>query len=67
MTRRGTFRPVYGSALRLLETLRWRHSEEARELVASLYGASISQVRADAPTCNECNECNGRQAELPFG
>jgi len=64
--RHGTFRPVYSTAVRLLSSHRWCHSVEARELVAQLYGASSSQVWADAPTCTGCEACDPRQREIPY-
>jgi hypothetical protein len=65
--RHGTHRPVYASAIRLLSSSqRWRHSSDVRELVAQLYGATSSQVLADAPLCDGCDGCDPRQREIPF-
>lgn len=64
--RNGTFRPVYGTAIRLLSSHRWRHCVEARELVAALYATPPAQVWRDAPLCDGCEGCDPRQRVIPF-
>jgi hypothetical protein len=58
LMKRGTFRPVYATAIRLLCAHRWRHSHDARELVAALYNVPPTQVWQAAPLCSSCADCN---------
>jgi hypothetical protein len=55
--RRGTFRPVYASAVRLLCSRPFTHSHEARLYVATLYNVTPSQLAHDAPLCPGCASC----------